>query len=150
MWVSSTRPEAAFLITFTLSPQGWLSWWLPVFIVIGQLLRYWSLMRCMGAQPSNPPPHHPKPNDLLLRLIKKRGAVREVGQKASSWFCSSEAGAANKHTAHIVTVTHFLLGTPPIFCSTHIDTHDYPSCCDADLPQVACCSVACSYWRHLT
>lgn len=103
-----------------------------------------------GCSTLNPPPH-PHPNDPSLVLIKKRGAVREVGQKAPSWFCSSEAGAANKHTAHIVTVTHFLLGPPPlIFCYTHIDTHDYPSCRDADLPQVACCSVSCSYWRHLT
>lgn len=74
-----------------------------------------------GCSTLSPPP----PNDLSLVLIKKRGTVREVGQKASSWFYSSEAGAANKHTAHIVTATHFLLGPPPTDILLYTDRHTW-------------------------
>lgn len=95
-----------------------------------------------GCSTLNPPPKWP-----IVGADKKSGSKSPV-LVLLQWSRSCK----QTHRTHC-DCNPLPVRTPPsplIFCETHIDTHDYPSCCDADLPQVACCSVSCSYWRHLT
>lgn len=124
-------------LLIVLPPPGWLSCSLPKCVVIGCNCDCW----LDGFWCCDPPKWPTAVSD------GKWGAMWEVGQTAEcqcllQWWRNCWSTHMHTHIVVDMALTHFplvplclRLGFPP---------------CDAAQPQVACCFVPLSYWRHLT
>lgn len=129
-----------------------------IVLLISQIYHHWSVScvsdcRLEGLMLQFLPP---SPKWPTVFADEKWGAMWEVGQTALCQFCSSGGGTVDKHTCTHCSWYGFNplpIAIPVSARQTHTLTQAHTfgfACCDAGKPQVACCFVPFSYWRHLT